>query len=300
MKIFSGSSNQSLSDKIAKALKIKPGKIELSKFPNGECRVWVRDEVVGETCVVVQSFSQPANDFIIEFLLITDALYRAGAVKIVAVIPWMGYSPQDKVFRPGEPLSAKVVGSIISHAKVSRILTFDIHNDSIPGFFSKPLVQLSGDQLFCGAIKKIVDHKKAVVVSPDFGAIKRSRHFADKLDLDHVIIDKRRDRATGQITIDGISGSVKGFTCLIFDDFISTGQTAIMTAAKLKEWGAVKVVFSATHYFDIAGVSDKLQDSQLDTILISDTIAIRDRLKYPKIKVLSTANIIANNLKFWL
>lgn len=300
MKIFSGSSNIALAKKIASNLNSSLGKIELSKFANGECRVWIKEKIEGQTVIVVQSFSQPSNEHIIEFLLIVDALYRLGADKILAVIPWMAYSPQDKVFRLGEPLSAKVIGSIISGSLVDRIFTFDIHNDSIAGFFSKPLEHMSGDKLFINEIKNSNKLGQAVIVSPDFGAIKRSRVFANTLGLEQLVIDKTRDKKTGQVEIFGISGSVKGKICLLFDDFISTGQTAINTAAKLKEWGAKKVIFSATHHFDILGVSAKLQKSDIDQVLLSDTIAVSNLSKYFKLKMLSTSKIIAKNLKNWI
>jgi len=300
MKIFSGSSNIALAQKIANGLNASLGKIELSKFANGECRVWIKEKIEGQTAIVVQSFSQPSNEHIVEFLLIVDALYRLGADKILAVIPWMAYSPQDKVFRAGEPLSAKVIGSIVSGSLVDRVFTFDIHNDSIAGFFSKPLEHMSGDKLFVNEIKKNNKLRQAVIVSPDFGAIKRSRTFANTLNLDQVVIDKARDKQTGKVTIFGISGSVKDKICLLFDDFISTGQTAINTAAKLKEWGAKKVIFSATHHFDVLGVSEKLQKSDIDQVLLSDTVAVTNLEKYSKLKVLSTSDIIVKNLKNWI
>lgn len=293
-------SNQKLSSKIAGQLGTKLSKIELGHFANGELKIRIAEEVEGQKCIVVQSFSRPCNEHIVEFLLITDALYRLGADKILAVIPWMAYSPQDKVFRKGEPLSAKVIGSIVSGSLVDRIFTFDIHNESIAGFFSKPLEHLSGDMLFVKYISKNINLKNAVIVSPDFGAIKRSRIFANTLDLDHLIIDKTRDRKNGKVSIVGISGSVKGKDCFIFDDFISTGQTAIIIAEKLKQWGAGKVIFSATHHFNVDGVSKKLQESKIDEVLISDTIDTVNLDKFSKIKVLTTAKIIGKNLKKWI
>lgn len=300
MKVFSGSSNPELAKQIAQELGVRLGRTELSHFPNGECRICIKEKTEGSACIVVQSFSAPVNSHIIEFLLLVDALYRMGASKIYAVIPWMGYAAQDKVFRYGEPLSAKVIGSIVSGSLVDRVFTFDIHNESIAGFFSKPLEHLSGDQLFVQEIKKTVESKNAVIVSPDFGAIKRSRIFAKKLGLEQVVIDKERDRATGKIKIRGISGDVTGQTCLLFDDFISTGQTAIHTAKYLKKCGAKKVIFSATHHFDVDQVSANLQSSPIDQVIISDTIPVKNLSKYPKIKVLATAPIIAKNLKFWI
>ena len=300
MKIFSGSSNIALAQSIAKNLTIPLGKSELTYFPNGECRVWLKEKVEGEICIVVQSLSVPVNDHIIQFLLIVDALYRMGASKILAVIPWIGYSPQDKIFRYGEPLSAKVIGSVISRSLVDRIFTFDVHNESIIGFFSKPLEQLTCDQLFTDYLKKNIDLTSTIVVCPDLGAIKRSRSFSRKLKVDYFVIDKTRNPKTGQVDIHGISGSVKNRVCLLFDDFISTGQTAILTASFLKKNGAQKVIFSSTHHFDIKNVSGQLQQSSIDQILISNTISVKSATSYSKIKVLDVSDIITKSLGKWI
>lgn len=299
MHLFSGSSNQPLTAAIARHMGVKLGGCEHERFPNGECRVRIKESVEGDTCVVVQSFSDPVNDHIIEFLLIVDALYRLGARRILAVIPWIGYSPQDKVFRPGEPLSAKVIGSIVSGSLVERVFTFDLHNESIAGFFSKPLESLSCDRLFIQYLQKHLDLKQALVVCPDLGAIKRSRAFSERLSLPYAVVDKERNRRTGAVRIHGISAPVRAKNCLIFDDFISTGQTAIMVADFLKQHGARRVWFNATHHFNIAGVSEALEKSEIDLVVTTDTIRQRANA-YPKIKVLSTAGTIVQTLAKWI
>ncbi len=189
MKIFSGLSNQPLAKKIAHQLNVKLGETELSSFPNNECRVWIKEDVNGEDCIIVQSFSYPPDKMIMELLLMADALVRAGAEKIFAVVPWLAYSLQDKVFRSGEPIAAKVVAKMISAIGISRLFTVDLHNDSVVGFFDIPVMHYSGRELFVQYIKNKINDQ-CVVVSPDFGGMKRSRVFAQDLHLEQVLMNK--------------------------------------------------------------------------------------------------------------
>ncbi len=298
MKIFSGSSNQPLAKKIAKILKIKMGNLELSKFPNGEARVWIKEDVNGQDCVVVQSFSPFPNSMIIELLLIIDGLVRAGAAKIFAIIPWLAYSLQDKVFRTGEPIAAKVISRMISASGVARIFTVDLHNDSVAGFFEIPVMHYSARQLFVDYIKKEIKNN-AVVVSPDFGAMKRSRLFAQDLKLEQIAIDKERDRATGELTIHGISSPVKGKTCLIFDDLINTGRTVVSVARTLKAEGARAVYFFATHHLYLKEAITALSKSSVDKVIVTDSIAPQQKSE-KKLTVLSLAPIFVEGIKKWL
>ena len=299
MKIFSGSSNKPLAEKIAKQLKVKLGKIELSAFANGEARVWVQEDVNNQDCVIVQSFSQPVDKMIMEFLLIVDGLVRAGAEKIFAVIPWMAYSLQDKVFRSGEPIAAKVVALMVSDSGVSRVFTTDLHNDSVVGFFDVPVMHYTGRELFVDYIKENVANN-SVVVAPDFGSMKRSRVFANDLNLDQVLINKERDRQTGEITIHGISKPVSGKTCLIFDDLINTGRTVASTAAYLKKQGAKKIIFCATHHLYLEPAFEVLEKSPVDKVVVSDSIYSLRQKKWKKLEIVSLSSLFAAGIKKWL
>lgn len=295
MKIFSGSSNQGLAKKISQELNVKLGEIELTKFPNGEARVWVKEDVENQTCIIVQSFSYPPDRHIIEFCLIADALYRAGAKKSIAVIPWFGYCVQDKVFRSGEPLTSKVIAKIVGFAKIQKLITVDLHNETILGFFDKPVIHLSATDLFI----KYFNSKEKIdfVISPDVGALKKATRFANKFNLPIAIINKKRDFKTGKVTILGINQKVKGKTVLINDDFTSTGQTLIKTSAFLKKIGVKKVYASLAHHFYIKGVQEKIEKSRLDKLFVTDTIQAPNKVKYNKLKIISIASLIADSIK---
>lgn len=296
MKVFSGLSNQKLAKKLAKKLNCKVAKMELSKFSNGECRVWINEKITNGQAVVVQSFSYPPDEHLIEFLLIVDALHRQGIKKVIAVIPWMGYCVQDKVFRPGEPLSAKVIARLLQSAKLDRIITLDLHNQVIEGFFDIPF-----NELF--ATYTLIDYFKIkklgidTIISPDVGALKKSNRFAESFNLPLVVINKKRNKKTGKVSISGVSGKVKGKNVLIVDDFVSTGETLIQTAKFLKRRGVKKIYACLTHHFYIPGVQEKIEKSFLDGLFVTDTIQIPNKVKYKKLKIVPIVNLIAEAIK---
>lgn len=296
MKVFSGSSNPKLARKIARELNVKLGKIELSRFANFECRVWIKEEVANDKAVIIQSFSYPPDEHLMEFCLITDALRRLGVKKIIAVIPWLGYCIQDKVFRPGEPLSAKVIAKILQSLKINRIITLDLHNETISGFFDLPFTHLSATELFIDYFSQ-KKTKIDSVVSPDVGALKKATKFAQALSLPLVVINKKRDLATGKVSILGVNDNVKGKSVLIVDDFISTGGTLIQTAQFLKRKGVKKIYACLTHHFYIKGVQEKIEKSSLDKLYVTDTIQPLKVVKYNKLKIISVANLIAEVIK---
>ncbi|HUV46717.1 MAG TPA: ribose-phosphate pyrophosphokinase [Candidatus Bathyarchaeia archaeon] len=291
MKIFSGSSNPKLAEKIAKFLNLKMGKLELSRFSNGECRVWIKDNMLNNSAIVVQSFSYPPDQHLVEFCLIVDALKRQGVKRIISVIPWLGYCIQDKVFRPGEPLSSKVVANLLHSVKINRIITLDLHNQVIEGFFDIPFTELF-------ATYTLVDYFKShglmidTVISPDVGALKKSTRFSESFNVPLVVVSKKRDIKTGQVSITGISQKVKGKRILIVDDFISTGGTLIQTAQFLEHEGVEKIYACLTHHFYIPGVQEKIEKSALDMLYITDSIQAPTKLKYKKLKVVSVAGLI--------
>lgn len=291
MQVFTGSSNGELAERIAELLGIKLGGREISQFANGETRVWVKEPKIEKRVVVVQSLSPPTNEHLVELCLIVDALRRAGATEITAIIPWMGYSKQDKVFRVGEPLSAKVVAQILQSAKIDKIITLDLHNRATLGFFDIPVVELSAKPL----LLKYFANFAGVVVAPDAGAVKASTEFAEMLGARVVYVDKRRDLASGKVSVVGMSGSVDGKDVLMVDDNVFTGSTLLETAKELKRAGAKTIRVGLTHHLYLPGVQESLEKSEIDEIVVTDTVTKKEGGK--KLKVLSVAGLIVDELR---
>lgn len=272
MKIISGSSNLPIAQGIAEKFGMTLLQTEISRFANGEKRVWIKDEVRGENVILVQSLSNPTDEHVIELLLLVDALNRMGARHINLVMPWMGYSLQDKVFREGEPIAAKVIADLISNSYIKRAFVIDLHNSSTPGFFSIPIQHISALELFASHIEKNLPLENTVVASPDFGGLKRARVFAERLNVGWVNIDKSRDLHTGEPTAHSVSGDVTGKTVVLFDDVINSGGTVIKAAELLKSQGASKVYFCATHgIFANDGIKN-IQSSLVDQVIVTNSI----------------------------
>jgi ribose-phosphate pyrophosphokinase len=298
MLLLSGSSNPTLAQAIARELDISQVAIEISHFANGEKRVWIQDSVQGQNVVLVQSFSAPTDEYIMETLLIVDALERQGVRHVNLVIPWMGYSLQDKVFRPGEPIAAKVVANLISHAHIKRAILFDLHNSSTPGFFSIPSHHVTAHQLFAEFVTTTIGLDNAVIASPDFGGLKRSRVFATALGLELVNIDKHRDLSTGEVSAMGMSGEVEGKKVLLYDDVIISGNTVAETAKLLVNEGASEVYFLSTHGVFTPGALEKLSASPLNQVVITNSIS-HEHLP-EKIIQLDAAQLFADELRAWI
>ena len=297
MKVISGSSNQVLAASLAKQLELDLIPVEISSFANGEKRVHITEPTHGENIVLVQSFSQPTDENIMEFLLLADALERQGARHVNLVLPWMGYSLQDKVFRPGEPIAAKVVANLISQAYVKRVFLMDLHNTSTPGFLSVPSHHLTAQTLFETYLRENFSPPESVIASPDFGGLKRARVFATALGLDLVNIDKHRDLSTGEVSVKSLHGEVAGKDVFLLDDVIMSGSTAVEAARVIKEQGARSVHFFATHGVFVPGALEKLAGPELDSIVITNSIAHTDLPS--KIKVLDCAPIFAEAIRTW-
>jgi len=303
MKLLSGSSNPQLAASIAQRLGVELLPADLSTFPNGEHRVRITDRVRGENVAIVQSFSEPVDTHIIETLLMIDALERLGARHVNLILPWMGYSLQDKVFREGEPIAAKVVANLISHAYVKRAILLDLHNSSTPGFFSIPTQHVSAQPLFFEFSQQHfqadLQAGQLVVASPDFGGLKRARVFADQLQVDLVNIDKHRNYSTGEVTAVQVQGgSVEHKTVLILDDAIVSGGTVIEAARVLKDEGASQVHFLATHSLLVQGAAQKLAESEIDSIITTNSIS-HDYLP-KKFTVLDAGELFAQELRDWV
>lgn len=295
MKVIAGSASLKLAQNIALQLNVTLVNCEINNFANGEKKIRVANEVKNEEVLLVQSFYKPVDERIIETALITDALERLGAKEISLFIPWFGYSFQDKVFLPGEPLSAKVIAKIIESTCIKKVYLLDLHNISIPGFFSVPTYHISAMDEFVKHIEEHFDLSKAIVVSPDFGGIKRARLFANQLHLDMASVEKRRDLKTGQVTTTKLDGEVKDKTVFIFDDAILSGQTVVEVAKLLKENGAKEIHFLATHGVFTGNALTELENSMVDSVTITNSIERPEQ--YQKITVIDISKILVDNLQ---
>lgn len=295
MLVFSGSSNQTLAKKLAKELKTRLGKIELTRFSNDEARVWINESNPGNQAILVQSLSAPTDQHLVEFCLIADALQRLGVKRIIAVIPWLGYSKQDKVFRAGEPLSVKVIAKMLQVVPLDKVITFDLHNLAIPGFFEVSVVNLSGRKIFREIMaQKITD--KTVIAAVDAGSVKSSERFSEDLGgVPLVYMNKVRDLVTGKVIYKSISESVTGKTILIKDDLISSGNTLVEATKFLKANGAARINVCATHHLYVPGAQEKLDKTAITQILVTDTIEPRSKSK--KLQVISVAAMIADEIR---
>jgi len=304
MKIISGTSNTTLAEGIAGIYGTKLVDVEISQFANGEKRVWVKEEVRGQKIAIIQSLSEPTDEHIIELLLMIDALDRVGARHINVVIPWLGYSLQDKVFRDGEPIAAKVIANLISNSGVRRAFLLDLHNSSTPGFFSIPTQHLSAMSLFITQAQSTFNKENLVVASPDFGGLKRARVFSEKLGVELVNVDKQRNLATGETRATDVTGDVNGKIVIVFDDVINSGGTVVNTAELLKARGAAEVHFYATHGLFANNGQQKINASAINSVVVTNSIPPMPSGDSPdtssKIHYLDSSQLFAEALRPWL
>lgn len=303
MKIVHGSSNTAVAQSLAKLLSIPVVATELTQFPNGESRVWIKEKITGENIILIQSFSQPVDTHIMETLLMIDALERMGARHINLVVPWFGYSLQDKVFRDGEPIAAKVIADLISTSYVKRAFLMDLHNSSTPGFFAIPTHHVTAQSIFVEYAKKkyatAFAADEVLAASPDFGGLKRARVFANDLGVNLVNIDKHRDLKTGEVTaIQVQGGDVAGKIVLIMDDVIVSGGTVLEAAKLLKKEGAREVHFFAAHGLFVGSAFENMADDAIDSVVVTNSVT-HDSLP-EKITVLDSAPLFAQELQDWV
>lgn len=295
MKIFSGTSNKPLAQKVAKKLGLDLSPLEIHIFPDGEKRVRVLEKVVDKDCVVVQSTSPEPDKNYMELFFIVDALRRSGAKNIKAVIPYLGYQRQDHVFRDGEAVSLEVIATLLKWGGVGEVISFDLHSIKIPEIFKIKLTHLSALPLFANEIRKMGNDM--VLVSPDMGGIRRIKLLSEMLgNMDYAVIEKDRDLTTGKVQMRGIEGEVKE-NAVIVDDMISTGSTIVKAAEFLKNKGAKNIFVFATHAVFSDDSSEILSNSVLQKVYVTDTINIPEKKKFPKLEILSVAEIIAEQLK---
>jgi ribose-phosphate pyrophosphokinase len=294
--IFSGNSNLPLAQKIASELNTTLNKAEIIRFADSECRVRIEEDIEGKDIFIIQSLSNPVDENLMEFLLMGDAAKRGEARKLIAVLPYHGYARQDRIHRPGECLSAHVVAHLIESVGFDKLITCELHNEAILGFFEIPVIHVSGLSVFQSEIEKI--KKDVVVITPDAGALKRAQRFAENLDLPLAFIEKKRDLNTAhKILSMKVVGDVEDKIAIIVDDVIVTGGTLVNATYLLKEKGAKQVIAVATHADFVGGADKILQDSPLDKVWVTDTIPVPDDRKFAKLSIFPIASTIAAAMK---
>lgn len=292
IKIFSGNSNYELAESIARILGIELGDAQVSKFSDGEITVNVNETVRGSDVFVIQSTSFPADSHLMELLIMIDALKRASAGRITAVMPYYGYARQDRKVKSRDPITAKLVANLITQAGADRILSMDLHAPQIQGYFDIPVDHLLGQSLLANRYKEIMKDKDLVVASPDLGSVQRARNFANILGASIAIIDKHRPRPNVSEVLN-IIGEVKNKSVILVDDMIDTGGTLVNGAKSLMDFGANEVYACCTHGVLSGDAVKKIQDSCLEEVLILDTIKLPEEKKIDKIKVISVAEIFS-------
>lgn len=298
IKIFTANSNPKVAAEIAACLGLPVGKSEVKTFSDGEIAVSIQESVRGSDVFVVQSTCTPVNDNLMELLIMIDAMKRASAGRITAVMPYYGYARQDRKARARDPISAKLVANILTSAGANRVLTMDLHCAQIQGFFDIPVDNLVGSPLLTNFyINKYGDDlKNFVAVSPDLGSVTRTRTFAERLNIPLAIIDKRRPKANVS-EIMNIIGDVKGKKVILVDDMIDTAGTITNAANALKERGAVEVDACCTHAVLSGPAIQRIQDSAITELLVLDTIELPEDKKIDKITTVSVDDLFANAIK---
>lgn len=295
--LFTGTANPELAQNIADKLAIPLGDAKVSKFSDGEITVELNDNVRGRDVFIVQPTSAPTNNHLMEMIFMVDALGRASAGRITAVVPYFGYARQDRRVRSARvPISAKVVADMMVAVGVDRVLTVDLHSEQIQGFFAVPVDNVYASPVLLNDIERR-NYEDLIVVSPDIGGVVRARALAKQLDIELAIIDKRRPRAN-VAEVMNLIGDVSGRTCILVDDMVDTAGTLCGAAKALKEFGAEKVVAYCTHPVLSGKAIDNLNNSVLDELVVTDSIPLKDpALHCDRIRTLSLAPMLAECIR---
>jgi ribose-phosphate pyrophosphokinase len=294
--VFTGNANPKLAQDVVRHLNIRVGRAIVGRFSDGEVMVEILENVRGKDVFVLQSTCMPTNDTLVELLVLVDALKRASAGRITAAMPYFGYARQDR--RPRSvrvPITAKVVANMLTTVGIDRLLTMDLHSDQIQGFFDIPVDNIYSMPILLGDLWKN-NHQNLVVVSPDVGGVVRARQMAKRLECDLAIIDKRRPKAN-VAKVMNIIGEVDGRTCVIMDDMVDTANTLCEAARALKEHGAESVMAYCTHPVLSGNAVERIQNSALDKLVVTDTIPLREDAKAcNRIHQLSVASLLAETM----
>jgi ribose-phosphate pyrophosphokinase len=292
IKLVAGNSNPVLANAIAEWLHLPQTKAIVRRFADMEIFVQIQENVRGSDVFVIQSTSFPANDHLMELLIITDALRRASARRITAVVPYFGYARQDRKVGSRSPISAKLVANLITHAGVDRVLTLDLHAEQIQGFFDIPTDNLYASPVMVRDIKERFDLANIMVVSPDVGGVARARGLAKRINAPLSIIDKRRERA-GESEVMNVIGEVNGYTCILIDDIVDSGGTLVNAADALLANGAKDVYAYISHGVLSGGAAARITGSKLKELVITDSIQPTEAVRNaPNIRTLSIAPLI--------
>jgi ribose-phosphate pyrophosphokinase len=297
IKLFSGNSNPELARRIAERLRTQVGPAKVGRFSDGEINVEIGDNVRGRDVFLIQSTSAPANDHLMELLIMGDACKRASAGRITAVIPYYGYARQDRKARPRVPITAKLVADLLSASGMDRILTMELHAGQIQGFFDIPVDNLFSNTLLCDTISRTMPTENAVVVSPDAGGVERARSFAKRLGCGLAIIDKRRP-GPNEAEIMHIIGDVKGRTAILVDDMIDTAGTLTKAAQAVHQAGATEVHAAATHGVLSGPAAGRISESVLKSVIVTDSIPANTATQSAaKIRSVSVADLFADAIR---
>ena len=294
-KIFSGTANLEFSKKISKYLSLPLSEATIKRFSDGEINVQIRESVRGKDVFVIQPTCAPANVNLMELLIVSDALRRSSANSITAVVPYFGYARQDRKAAPRVPITAKLVANMMQTAGVNRVVTMDLHAGQIQGFFDVPVDNLYGSIVFVDFLKA-QNLKNPIIASPDVGGVARARSFAKKLNLDMVIVDKRREEAN-KSEVMNVIGDVKDKDVILIDDMIDTAGTIVKAATAFKERGATSVMAFCTHAV-LSGIAyENIANPALDKLIVTDTIPLKDGANTDKIKILSVAPLFGEVIR---
>jgi ribose-phosphate pyrophosphokinase len=295
--VFTGNANPRLAEDVVRHLNIHLGRATVGRFSDGEIMVEILENVRGKDVFVLQSTCTPTNDNLMEIMLMVDALRRASAGRITAAVPYFGYARQDRRVRSARvPITARVVADMLTAVGVNRVLTMDLHSDQIQGFFDIPVDNIYSTPILMGDIWK-QSYQDLMVVSPDVGGVVRARAVAKRLDCDLAIIDKRRPKPN-VAKVMHIIGDVRGRTCIIMDDLVDTANTLCEAARALKDNGAKRVLAYITHPVLSGSAVERIHNSQLDELVVTDTIPLReDAQRCPRIRVLSVAELMAETIR---
>ncbi len=297
MKIFSGNGSQALTRGICEHLGVRQGEAIVSGFSDGEIRVQIQEHIRGRDVFLVNSTSPPVNQHLMELLILIDAVKRASAERITAVIPYFGYARQDRKDKARVPITAKLVANLITAAGADRVLTVDLHSGQIQGFFDIPLDHLAADIVFCECLWKEKLQENTIVISPDMGSVRRAREFANRLGIPLAIVDKRRPREN-ESEVMNVIGSVEGKHALILDDMIDTGGTLVKAAKAIKDHGALSVRACATHPVFSGPALDNIENSVIEELLVCDSVPLCARAAAnPRFRVLSLAPLIGEAIR---
>lgn len=309
LKLFSGTSNPKLSEDVAKHIGISLAKSEVTRFKNSEVRVQIQEDVKHDTCVIIQSTSNPTDTNLMELYLMVDALHREEARRLVGVLPYFGYARQDIQHRPGECVSANVVIRFMETSGFHKIYTINLHDEATEGVFNIPFKNLSAFPMLADAIHKYfeekntpIDPKHIAIVSPDQGGIERARKFGNQFfgteAFQLAVTEKKRDlEHTHKSTALDLYGDVKGKTAIIVDDVVTSGGTLINAAHFCLESGATSVIAAIVHRDFAPDTAKKIQDSKIEAFFTTDTIALREEYKFQKMRTTSVAKMLGEVIK---